>query len=176
MINFLFLLDKFKIDGYIIPKNDEYFNEYISPSEDRLKFLSNFSGSAGFAIILKNKKYLFVDGRYSIQAKKQSGKKFKIITIPNKFPKDVLKFRSRFTVGFDPKLHTENQINFLFRIKNLVLKPINLNLVDLIWRKKPKEKIKKFFCLTNENTGKSSYKKILELRKNLIRNKSDFLM
>ena len=74
MINFLFLLDKFKIDGYIIPKNDEYFNEYISPSEDRLKFLSNFSGSAGFAIILKNKKYLFVDGRYSIQAKKQSGK------------------------------------------------------------------------------------------------------
>ena len=42
MINFLFLLDKFKIDGYIIPKNDEYFNEYISPSEDRLKFLSNF--------------------------------------------------------------------------------------------------------------------------------------
>ena len=91
MINFLFLLDKFKIDGYIIPKNDEYFNEYISPSEDRLKFLSNFSGSAGFAIILKNKKYLFVDGRYSIQAKKQSGKKFKIITIPNKFPKDVIK-------------------------------------------------------------------------------------
>ena len=82
MINFLFLLDKFKIDGYIIPKNDEYFNEYISPSDDRLKFLSNFSGSAGFAIILKNKKYLFVDGRYSIQAKKQSGKKFKIITIP----------------------------------------------------------------------------------------------
>ena len=91
MINFLFLLDKFKIDGYIIPKNDEYFNEYIFPSEDRLKFLSNFSGSAGFAIILKNKKYLFVDGRYSIQAKKQSGKKFKIITIPNKFPKDVIK-------------------------------------------------------------------------------------
>ena len=59
MINFLLLLNKFKIDGYIIPKNDEYFNEYISPSEDRLKFLSNFSGSAGFAIILKNKKYLF---------------------------------------------------------------------------------------------------------------------
>ena len=47
--------EKYKIDGYIIPKNDEYFNEYISSSEDRLKFLSNFSGSAGFAIILKNK-------------------------------------------------------------------------------------------------------------------------
>ena len=55
------LLKKFKIDGYIVPKNDEYFNEYINASNDRLKFISNFSGSAGFAIILRNKNYLFVD-------------------------------------------------------------------------------------------------------------------
>ena len=146
------LLNKNKINGYIIPKNDEYFNEYIHKSKDRLKFVSDFTGSAGFAIIFKNQNYLFVDGRYTIQAKRQSGKNFKIITIPNKFPKDVLKFKSRFTLGFDPKLHTENQINFLFKIKNLVLKPINLNLVDLVWQKKPKEKIKKFFYLTNKNS------------------------
>jgi len=44
-----------KLDGYLVPKNDEYFNEYVSQSSDRLKFISNFSGSAGFAIILKNK-------------------------------------------------------------------------------------------------------------------------
>jgi len=43
----------FMIDGYLVPKNDEYFNEYVSQSNDRLKFISNFSGSAGFAIILK---------------------------------------------------------------------------------------------------------------------------
>ena len=133
MINFLFLLDKFKIDGYIIPKNDEYFNEYISPSEDRLKFLSNFSGSAGFAIILKNKKYLFVDGRYSIQAKKQSGKKFKIITIPNKFPKDVIKPKKEIIIGFDPKLHTERELKFLFNISNVKLRPVLTNLIDKIW-------------------------------------------
>ena len=58
-----------KIDGYLVPKNDEYFNEYISQSSDRLKFISNFSGSAGFALILKKKNYLFVDGRYTIQAR-----------------------------------------------------------------------------------------------------------
>ena len=58
-----------KLDGYLLPKNDEYFNEYISKSKDRLKFISCFSGSAGFAIILKNKNYLFVDGRYTIQAR-----------------------------------------------------------------------------------------------------------
>jgi len=44
----------YKLDGYLVPKNDEYFNEYVSQSNDRLKFISNFSGSAGFAIILKN--------------------------------------------------------------------------------------------------------------------------
>ena len=81
----------FMIDGYLVPKNDEYFNEYVSKSNERLKFISNFSGSAGFAIILKNKNYLFVDGRYTIQSRIQSGKNFKIITIPQKFPKDVLK-------------------------------------------------------------------------------------
>jgi len=45
----------FMIDGYLVPKNDEYFNEYVNQSSDRLKFISNFSGSAGFAIILKKK-------------------------------------------------------------------------------------------------------------------------
>ena len=125
--------NQFNIDGYIIPKNDEYFNEYISPSEDRLKFLSNFSGSAGFAIILKNKKYLFVDGRYSIQAKKQSGKKFKIITIPNKFPKDVIKPKKEIIIGFDPKLHTEKELKFLFNISNVKLRPVLTNLIDKIW-------------------------------------------
>ena len=69
------LREKFKehkIDGYIIPKNDEFFSEYAQ--NDRLKTISNFTGSAGFAIILKKKCYLFVDGRYTIQARMEAGK------------------------------------------------------------------------------------------------------
>ena len=73
------LFSEYKIDGYIVPKNDEYFNEYIPAHKDRLKLISNFSGSAGFAILFKNKNYLFVDGRYTIQAKIESGKYFEII-------------------------------------------------------------------------------------------------
>ena len=76
------LVSKFKrydIDGYIIPKNDEFFSEYSA--NDRLKAITNFSGSAGYSIILKNKKYLFVDGRYTIQAKKEVGKSFKIVDL-----------------------------------------------------------------------------------------------
>ena len=104
----------YTLDGYLVPKNDEYFNEYVPLSKDRLRFLSNFNGSAGFAVILKNKNYLFVDGRYTIQAKHQSGKKFKIITIPNKLPRNVILPKKKIVLGFDPRLHTERQLNFFF--------------------------------------------------------------
>ena len=81
--------NKYNIDGYIVPKNDEYFAEYVF--QDRLKTITNFEGSAGLAIILKKKNYLFVDGRYTIQAQQQSGKLFKIIEIHKFLPYQVLK-------------------------------------------------------------------------------------
>ena len=57
---------KYEIDGYVVPKNDDYFTEYSKIN--RLKIISNFSGSAGLAVVLRNKNYLFTDGRYSIQS------------------------------------------------------------------------------------------------------------
>jgi len=165
----------FAIDGYLIPKNDEYFNEYVSESKDRLKFISNFSGSAGFAIILKNKNYLFVDGRYTIQGRIQSGKNFNIMTIPQSFPKDVLKIK-KIIIGFDPKLHNEKQLNFLFNIKNITLKPINQNLIDMIWSKKPKDLIKPFFSLSKKDSGQSSHEKVSKVKNILRKKKIDYLL
>ena len=72
---------KYNIDGYVVPKNDDYFTEYSKIN--RLKTISNFSGSAGLAIVLKNKNYLFTDGRYTIQSQIESGKNFKIISYEN---------------------------------------------------------------------------------------------
>ena len=77
------------IDGYIVPKNDEFFSEYAFPN--RLKTISNFSGSVGLAIILKDKNFLFVDGRYILQSKIESGNNFKIIEIPKLLPHDLLR-------------------------------------------------------------------------------------
>jgi len=74
------LKEKFKkleIDGYIVPKNDEYFSEYAK--NDRLKNISNFSGSEGIAVILKKKNLLFVDGKYTIQTKQEFNNNFNII-------------------------------------------------------------------------------------------------
>ena len=137
-------LIKEKVDGYIIPKNDEFFSEYISNHNDRLKFISNFSGSFGFALILKNKNYLFVDGRYTLQATQQSGKYFNVVTFPNKMPKDILK--NNLLIGFDPKLFTNNILTAFFG-KGLKLKPLKNNLVDQIWKRRIKKSKQKFYNL-----------------------------
>ena len=125
------LFNYYQIDGYVIPKNDEFFGEYIPKNKDNLKFISHFSGSYGFALILKKNNYLFVDGRYTLQAKMQSGKNFKILTIPNKFPFNILK-NKKISIGFDPRLHTEHMIAYIFRKTKCKLVPINKNLIEKI--------------------------------------------
>ena len=103
------------IDGYIIPKNDEFFSEYSK--QDRLKIISNFSGSAGYAVVLK-KNYLFVDGRYTIQAQIESGNNFQIIDYTKIFNCQIIK---NLTIGFDAKIFTSQQISNFF-LKKIVKK------------------------------------------------------
>ena len=157
-----------KIDGYVVPKNDQFFSEYAA--EDRLKIISNFSGSAGLAIVLKKKSYLFVDGRYTIQAQQQSGKKFKIIEIHKFLPFKIIK---NLKLGFDPSLFTRKQLNVYFN-NSLILKPINKNLVDEIYKDKA-SKNKIFFSLTNKVAGKTFQSKINNVKNILKRNKADYL-
>jgi len=160
--------NQFNIDGYIIPKNDEFFSEYAAI--DRLKIISNFSGSAGLAVILKKNNYLFVDGRYTIQAQQQSGKQFKIIEIHKFLPHKIIK---NLTLGFDPHLLTQKQLYGYFG-KLLVLKQVNNNLIDEIYKKK-KIKTKKFFSLSSKITGESFKSKINKIRNILKLNKTDYL-
>ena len=155
------LIDEYNLDGYIVPKNDEFFGEYIPEHKDKLKFISNFSGSYGFALILKKKNYLFVDGRYTLQAKIQSGKYFKIVTIPNKFPSDILK--NKFNIGFDPKLHTQKNLNFFFSKTNSKLIAIKQNLIDKLWIKKKRNENKKFYILPKKAIGLNHSSKINKL-------------
>ena len=155
-----------------MPKNDEFFGEYIPKNKDNLKFISSFSGSYGFALILKNENYLFVDGRYTLQAKIQSGQNFKIITIPKKFPSEVLKGK-KLSIGFDPKLHTELMINRLFDKSNCKLVPLYENLINKIWANKNNNKNNKFYKLSNKEVGESSENKIKKLSKILNKNQMD---
>ena len=159
---------KYKIDGYIIPKNDEFFSEYAV--KDRLKIISNFSGSAGLAIVLRKTNYLFVDGRYTIQAKQQSAPQFKIIEIHKLLPKNVIK---NLKLGFDPSLFTKKTLNLNFGNK-LKLIPVRNNLVDEIYKNKlPKRKL--FYSLTNKSVGESHKSKINKIYNILKSKKADYL-
>jgi len=155
------LMNSKNIDGYIVPKNNEFFSEYSFPN--RLKLISNFSGSAGLAIVLKNKNLLFVDGRYTLQANIESGKNFKIFEIPKIRPFDLLKKRKdKMTLGFDPKLFTEISLKSNFRDScNLI--PINNNLIDEIFNLKNTCKVKEFYCLNEIVTGEKITSKLYKL-------------
>src|ERR1700758_709286 len=59
------------LDGFIVPRADRYQNEYVPPSDERLAWISGFTGSAGSAIVLADRAALFVDGRYTLQAREQ---------------------------------------------------------------------------------------------------------
>jgi Xaa-Pro aminopeptidase len=159
---------KYEIDGYVIPKNDDYFTEYSKLN--RLEVISNFSGSAGLAIILKNKNYLFTDGRYTIQSKIESGKNFKIYGFEKLINCSLFK---NLTLGIDPKLFTNIQVKNYFLKYNKV-KYVKKNLIDEIKKQKKHNPIP-FFSLDKNIVGESINSKLNKITKYLKKNRSDFI-
>ena len=165
------LREKFKyyeIEGYIVPKNDDYFTEYSKIN--RLKNISNFTGSAGLAVVLKKKNYLFTDGRYTIQSQIESGRNFKIISYEKIINCDLFK---NLTLGIDPKLFTYDQIKKFFIKKNKI-RFIDNNLIDEIKNEKISDNFP-FFSLSKNIVGESCNSKINKISKYLKKNKSDYL-
>ena len=72
-------LSKKKLSGYIVPRSDVHQGEYVAACDERLSWITGFTGSAGICFVGKNEAALFVDGRYSIQAKKQTDTLFEVI-------------------------------------------------------------------------------------------------
>src|SRR6056300_760958 len=159
---------KYNIDGYVVPKNDDYFTEYSKIN--RLKIISNFSGSAGLAIILKDKNYLFTDGRYTIQSEMESGKYFKIVS----YEKIInCKLFKNLRLGLDPKLFTQQQIKNYF-LKNNQIKFLSNNLIDEIKNQKV-IKSAPFFSLKDDIIGENRKSKINKIINYLKKNKADNL-
>ena len=160
---------KYNIDGYIIPRNDDYFTEYSQ--KNRLKTISSFTGSAGLAVILKKKNYLFTDGRYTIQSQIESGKNFKIVNYEKIINCNLFK---NLTLGIDPKLFTYSQIKRFF-LKYNKIKFIKKNLIDEIENQYTNNN-KKFFSLHKNVTGESIDSKLTKISSYLKKNKSDHIL
>ena len=164
------LINLNNLDGYIVPKNDEFFTEYSKIN--KLEIVANFSGSAGFVLILKDSNHLFIDGRYTIQAKKQSGKKFKIHEIPYEWPKDILKNSARLNIGFDPKLFTTETLKIYFN-NSCNLFPVDSNLFKTKAEIVNKDNL--IYQINSSVVGESSKSKINRLNKILKSEKLDNL-
>ena len=157
-----------KIDGYVVPKNDEYFSEFAK--KDKLKTITGFDGSFGLAIILKKKNFLFVDGRYVEQAKIQAGKKFKILEIPKKLPYQILS--TRLNLGFDPTVFTSRSLVYFFRNK-IKLTPITKIMVNSDILKSHTSR--KFYSLNPKIVGETVNSKIKRLIQILKKDRSDYI-
>ena len=162
-----------KLDMYVVPKNDQYFQEHANP--DRLNLISKFKGSAGIAFIGIHKNYLFIDGRYSIQAEIESGNKFEIINITKLSIKDFSqRVLNKKNIGFDPKLFTKNFLNKNFH-ESCNLVPLNENLIDKVYLNKKKIESNYFYALKRKICGESHNIKINKIINILNNNKSDMI-
>ena len=158
----------FNIDGYIVPKNDEYFSEFAQ--KDKLKDITGFDGSFGLAIILKKRNFLFVDGRYVEQAKVQAGKNFKILEMPKKLPYQILS--SSLNLGFDPMVFTNRSLLYYFRNK-IKLSPINETILN--FKVLNDRTSRKFYILNPKVVGETVNSKIRRLIQILKKDGSDHI-
>ncbi len=134
------------IDLYIIPMRNNLLNNDLKPHENRIKYISKFSGSAGQIFITLQKASIFVDGRYELQVKLEVNSK--IFEINEMGMQSYIKWietnlPENCTVGYDPKLFSISEIEtYIKRFENhhIKLKSISDNLIDKIWSKIPSQK------------------------------------
>ena len=169
------------IDLYIIPMRNYFLGNDLKPHEKRIKYISKFSGSAGQIFITSQKASLFVDGRYSLQAKLEVNSK--IFEINEMGMVSYVKWieanlPENCTVGYDPKLFSIAEIEtYIKRFENhhIKLKSISQNLVDKIWSKSPRQK--KVIISDHKiiYSGVKRAEKLNELRNNFLKSHDEAL-
>jgi len=152
------------IDLFIINRTDEFLGEYIAPYAERLKWISNFSGSAGRAIILQNKAFIFIDGRYTFQAQQQvSDKFFNIVHLNNYWQYLENNIEINSSIGVDPSLHSCSEIKKIQELgkkKKSFIKYLDQNPIDGLWNDQPSYPQSQAFIHEEKYAGKSSIDKL----------------
>jgi Xaa-Pro aminopeptidase len=129
--------------GFVVPRADQQQNEYVAPSEERLAWLTGFTGSAGLAIVLTQEAALFVDGRYTLQAAKQvDGTAWRVEPLIDPSPESWLTahLAAGDRIGFDPWLHTSAAAERLAAAcakAKAELVAVETNPLDAVWTERP---------------------------------------
>ena len=171
-------LKKKKIQYFMLNRTDEFLGEYIASYAERLNWLTNFSGSAGKAIISQSSVKLFVDGRYTVQAKEEiNNKEIKLDHLKNYWKCVKQLGKKNEILSLDPKLHSVTEIlkiKNLFNKSKLKVECLDYNPIDKIWKNKPKYPRSLIFNHDIKFSGISREKKIKKFQKFLKDKKIDY--
>jgi len=126
------------LDGFLVPHEDEHQNEYLPAANDRLAWLTGFTGSAGAGVVMKDRAAVFADGRYTVQVRAQvDAGQFEILDlVEGGVPAYLERASSGAVIGYDPRLHSPDTLATLKQAAaraGASLKPVDSNPVDVAW-------------------------------------------
>ena len=170
------------LDGFIVPRSDRHQNEYLPPSEERLPWLTGFTGSAGAAIVLADRAAIFVDGRYVLQVRDQIDTgvfavEHLIDNPPDKWLEANLKQGAR--LGYDPWLHTADAAEKLAKAcaaAGATLVPAEPNPVDAIWPDRPAPPLGPVVLHDLKFAGEAAAAKLARIQQEIAKLKLDALV
>ncbi len=172
-----------RLKGFLVPHSDHHQNEFLPPSEERLAWLTGFTGSAGVAIVTDKGSALFVDGRYILQAPKQVDTSiFEVLQVPEAKPSSWLKetlVRGN-AVGYDPAFHTIKEIERLTKTLSaagIKLTPVPENPIDKLWAEgRPKPSAAPIVPHPLEFAGRGAGEKIAQVQAKLAESEQDAVL
>lgn len=172
---------KEKVTAFLVPHADEHQNEYLPKRAERLAWLTEFTGSAGFCIAMLDKAAVFSDGRYTVQLNEQIDDaaftaENSVTNPPSKWIEENMGAED--VIAYDPWLMTPNQINTFEKAAqkaNCKLQATD-NLIDRIWHDQPAKPMGKVALHEVKYAGKSAKDKIAEIQKLIVEKECDFTL
>ncbi|HEY7807385.1 MAG TPA: aminopeptidase P family protein [Croceibacterium sp.] len=167
------------LDGFVVPISDEHMSEYVGDYAKRLAWLTGFGGSAGTAVVLKDRAAIFIDGRYTVQVREQvDGRLFEYQSVPQTSPAKWLKENAPdgAKVGYDPWLHSKGWADAVAKALEAnhgELVAVDSNPVDAVWAEQPAPSPAPAVVQSDEFAGRSSADKRAEVADWLKRERYD---
>ncbi|MBD8064193.1 aminopeptidase P family protein [Devosia sp. PTR5] len=154
------------VDAFLVPRADAHRGESVPPGEARLAYLTGFTGSAGLAVIGKDKAGLFVDSRYTLQAPAQTDTSLVTVHEAVGISPDIAQYVLKGgTLAYDPWLHTPGEVRDLTdKLKGHATLVPHANLVDTIWDDRPGAPVSPIEFLGHNRAGKETADKVADLR------------
>lgn len=153
------------LDGLLVPHEDEHQNEYLPPANDRLAWLTGFTGSAGAGAVLMDRAAVFADGRYTVQVRAQvDPAQFEILDlVEGGVPAWLERAPKGAVIGYDPRLHSPDALETLKRAAKKAgaeLKPVEINPLDQAWaEERPAQPTAPVVAHEDRYSGESSVSK-----------------